>query len=217
MCVESCSFNTNVLSNQEDNMGSVENNLDHSDKIYRFGEGPINTAPTTEYCVVACPTAVNTKLNWFLNSDGDKECTSECSPPLNESIKHVTGTSRDTITLLYANEDSGLHECIPDCSLHDLTDEKCRGECETSATDSFRTFTEVLVPKDSTDVDPTVDVFTTEEVCAPVCTDGDQGSFYFTFDHETNGTADDERLCVPQCPPVTGDFTAYFDSEANQT
>jgi hypothetical protein len=221
MCTKDCSFNAENDSNVES--GGV--NADHRANIFRFGVGGANTAPTTEYCTDACSADITGRDHWFFNSDGDKECSSDCAPPAIESIRHITGTGTDTNTLVYTNTDTAK-QCIQDCSLHEesgvISNGYCRDTCETSAVASFRIFSQTLVPKVSTD--PTdnfgTDEYTREEICAVTCAaaNNDTHSNWFMYDHQTSGTGDDEKLCVQQCPPILSDLEEYHQiASANES
>jgi hypothetical protein len=128
---------------------------------------------------------------WFLNSDGDKECTSVCAPPAVESTKHITSGTRDTVSLIYTVKKSDTNkECVPDCQILDNTDadlhslalaEKgyCRGMCDNSTNSlaRFRSKTTVTVPKLISDGETVV-----EQVCSTSCENLNLGNFYFEFD-----------------------------------
>jgi hypothetical protein len=157
MCTRTCDYNTNLSSNV-DSTGQLDK---HRDKIFRYGVGGAGASPTVEYCTSTC--SGTDRPYWFINSDGDKECTSDCAPPLIETNRKVFNTNRDTVTLLYTLENSATDkECVPDCQIFDSTDVDlhqlygasrdgyCSGFCDISdsSLSKFRSLVTVVPPID---------------------------------------------------------------------
>lgn len=225
MCTRTCSYNTNLGSNV-DSTGALDK---HRTKIFRYGVGGPGASPTSEYCTSTC--SGTDRPYWFVNSDGDKECTSDCAPPLIETNRKVSNTNRDTITLLYTLENSATDkECVPDCQIFDSTDVDlhqlygatrdgyCSGFCDISGSSlsKFRSLVTVVPPIDPAHSNQTPSSVV-EQVCSGSCATLEGGNFHFLFDLNTSGTTDDQILCVQQCPPAIGDVTKYYSAFAGNS
>ena len=195
---------------------------DSSGHKYRFGDGSTGSIGS-EYCKTACPTTG--KLNWFMNKNDDKECTSNCPPPISESTMHVTTPNTSTsFTALFRFENTSTKQCMKDCNLHTTQsgNNDCLAQCANVSGFTFRAIhledVNTYVPGYQ-DLPPVA-----EAVCHSSCEArpdlSESGIYNFLYPSSIgtgHGLTASETICLKQCPPTRANLTNAGITFTNDT